>query len=251
MNNSSRPEAFEPVLSARRAFISFRVFKSLVVVLALILSACTTEVSGPDNTAVAGVSHPECPHKVEDIDGNYYSTVMIGEQCWLASNLATEHYRNGQAIANTQWIDKAKYGLLYDFASVVNPAGLCPAGWDVPTDVDFKQLEIFVGMTREQADQTGWRGTGNISRKLKAFDRDYRWTEEERRQVNQSGFSFLPAGATGPVVGTAGDGWFGDLWSKTEFDAETAWYRSVMWTSWAAAIRGDTEKVKRKPVSKA
>jgi len=36
--------------------------------------------------------------------------------------------------------------------------GICPAGWHIPRDAEFKTLEMNQGMTQAQADATSWRG---------------------------------------------------------------------------------------------
>ena len=52
-------------------------------------------MSSPSFTVTGPVA---CPASVTDVDGNVYSTVLIGGQCWMAENLRTEHYRDGTAI---------------------------------------------------------------------------------------------------------------------------------------------------------
>ena len=36
--------------------------------------------------------------------------------------------------------------------------GICPEGWHLPSDEEWKQLEMFLGMTRQQANDNSWRG---------------------------------------------------------------------------------------------
>ena len=38
---------------------------------------------------------------VRDIDGNIYQTVTIGSQTWMAENLKTTRYRNGDSVKYT------------------------------------------------------------------------------------------------------------------------------------------------------
>ncbi len=101
-----------------------------------------------------------CPATVTDIDGNTYNTIQIGNQCWMRENLKTTTYRNGTAIPivtnNTTWSNlttgaycwwdnniawKNKYGALYNAFAVVNPNGLCPTGWHIPSFAEWNTLE--------------------------------------------------------------------------------------------------------------
>jgi len=128
---------------------------------------------------------------VTDFDGNVYKTIKIGEQWWMAENLKTTHYADGSALVdgtdsgdifsdydtkyyfwyNNDSLTYAEtYGALYTWAAVMNKEtssnenpsgvqGICPVGWHVPSDEEWKELEMFLGMSREEADETGHRGT--------------------------------------------------------------------------------------------
>ncbi len=120
---------------------------------------------------------------VKDYDGNTYTTVQIGEQCWMKENLRTTHYADGNSILygtttsrgttipqdgttsydvgywyypDNNSSNKATYGLLYNWKAVMskssssksNPSGvqgICPKGWHVPSDAEWTQLENYVG----------------------------------------------------------------------------------------------------------
>lgn len=101
---------------------------------------------------------------ITDIEGNTYNTVQIGDQCWMKENLKTTTYKNGTPIpqvtdsiewAETSigaytWYDnesswKDKYGALYNWFTVVDPNGLCPEGWHVPTQDEWTALLTFIG----------------------------------------------------------------------------------------------------------
>ena len=98
------------------------------------------------------------------------ATVTIGEQVWLARNLAVTIFRNGDPIARitdaAAWAaagrsgkpaqsayhnDEARIprdGLLYNYAAISDPRGLCPQGFRIPTDADWSALERFLGADR-------------------------------------------------------------------------------------------------------
>ena len=119
--------------------------------------------------------------KFTDIDGNKYKIVKLGEQFWMEENLKTTKYNDGTAIPlvtdDTEWRnlissaycwynnDKNSYsshGALYNWYTV-NTEKLCPIGWHIPNDEEWKQLEINMGMSQSEADKEGWRGTNEGS----------------------------------------------------------------------------------------
>jgi uncharacterized protein (TIGR02145 family) len=106
-----------------------------------------------------------------DRDGNVYSTVKIGSQWWMAQDLKVTTYQNGDSVkfksSTNVWQDTtsgycvyptSQIGLLYNFYAVNDARKLAPAGWHIPTDNEWKQLEQNLGMSSLQADSIGWRG---------------------------------------------------------------------------------------------
>lgn len=107
-----------------------------------------------------------------------YELIEIGEQCWFAENLRTETYANGDTIVgeltNAQW-SSADYGAqsvygndsilleqlgrLYNWYAVNDARGLCPNGWHVPSDDEMKILELELGMSPTEVNQSGFRGS--------------------------------------------------------------------------------------------
>lgn len=102
------------------------------------------------------------PNTVKDIDGNVYKTVKIGNQTWMAENLRTTKYRNGDPIQlitdpNVWKIlnsgayqgpflsDQPEYGNFYNWFAVSDPRNIAPEGWHVATDAEFTELASFLG----------------------------------------------------------------------------------------------------------
>ena len=189
-----------------------------------------------------------CPTTVTDVDHHSYNTVLIGKQCWMAENLRVRHFRDGAAVDDEQMavIDVDKFGLLYRWAAVTHPSGLCPTGWHVPSDAEFQQLELAVGMAPDVVKETGWRGANDEARKLKQFVVASSSTPEMKALVNASGFSALPAGGSSGAI-TGADGLYSDFWTSTEHDDERAWYRSQTWFS----LHPNRTRIRRVHVDKA
>jgi len=169
-----------------------------------------------------------------DYDGNQYSTVKIGNQYWMAENLKPLHYLDGTKIKEVFTYDddeknNAPYGRLYTWEAVVNKCGICPKGWHVPTDAEWKDLERYLGMAEEDIEDTGWRDTESEGVKLKKFETDFLWIKYSKRGVNTSGFSAIPAGVRTPKGKFMGLNKYADFWTGTEFDSEKAWNRSLVW----------------------
>ncbi len=183
---------------------------------------------------------PEVEHIVTDIDGNVYPVVLIGEQEWLGENLRVTRYRNGDhipgIISGNEWYQAehgayskydgadlgstAIYGKLYNWYAVTDKRGLCPSGWHVPADSEWKQLEIYLGLTPGEADEYGARGTDEGG-KLKKQGTEY-WNSPNEGATNETGFSALPGGYVG---GFYFIGLFGSWWTATEIHELNAWSR--------------------------
>ena len=186
---------------------------------------------------------------VQDYDGNKYQTVKIGNQIWMVENLKTIHYADGTPLVdgtnagNIQYDYITKYyfaydndennvytyGRLYSWAAVMNGTesstdnpsgvqGVCPDGWHVPSDDEWKELEMFLGMSKIDADATRWRGADE-GNKLKSNNG---WTSGNGS--NESGFSALPAGSRGSSNYFHGRGYWAYFWSSSE-NSYSPWYR--------------------------
>ncbi|WP_235868496.1 fibrobacter succinogenes major paralogous domain-containing protein [Vibrio ezurae] len=143
---------------------------------------------------------PQTQNTVQDAEGNIYRTVKIGDQEWLAENLRSTQFQDGSAV-NTGFIPKddqanlAKYGRLYSWHDVTDARKLCPKGWRVATDDDWKVLERTIGMPEEQLDQQGWRGAKqHIGLQLKEAQSQGVFNKFAPSLVNKRHFSARPAG---------------------------------------------------------
>jgi uncharacterized protein (TIGR02145 family) len=185
-----------------------------------------------------------CPATVTDYDGNVYQTVLIGDQCWMMENLKVTHYRNGDPIPNvtdgTEWNGLSTgaycayendeghvetYGRLYNWHAVDDIRGLAPEGWHVPSDAEWKQLEMYLGMSQEDADASGWRGTDEGG-KLKETGTEH-WPSPNSGATNESGFTALPGGYRGYDASFASISYFAYFWSSTEFGGNSSWCRGL------------------------
>lgn len=200
---------------------------------------------------------------VTDIDGNVYKTVKIGEQWWMAENLKVTHYRNGDAIPNVtdnnQWDfintgawcawnnddgNIETYGLLYNWYAVHDSRNIAPEGWHVPTDEEWKELEMHLGMSRSEADDDGWRGTDEGG-KLKATGTievgDGLWYDPNEGATNESGFAAVPGGYRDFVGNFSNVGYDANFWSATEHSSNYAWSRILRYIN-SAVYRNNTNR---------
>jgi uncharacterized protein (TIGR02145 family) len=179
----------------------------------------------------------------KDYDGNNYSTVLLSDQTWMAENLKTTHFTDGTEItlveSTSAWnelsyTDKANcyydnsssngnnYGVLYTWAAAMNGAessetnpsfvqGACPCGWHLPSDEEWIELEMYLGMSYEEAYAVGWRGTDEGDKMKSASGWD-----DNGNGTNSSGFSALPGGSrkNNLFIGIGSSTYF---WSSTEY----------------------------------
>jgi uncharacterized protein (TIGR02145 family) len=114
----------------------------------------------------------------------------------------------------------SKYGVLYNWTAA---KAACPPGWHLPSDAEWKQLEMALGMTTAQADAENWRGTdqGIQMKATKGWNNTGSGT-------NTSGFSALPSGVyNGILKNFSGIDNFGLWWSSTESNSNNSWGRFI------------------------
>jgi uncharacterized protein (TIGR02145 family) len=181
-----------------------------------------------------------------DTDGNVYTTVKIGDQWWMAENLRVARYSNGDSIpmigtenSDSVWatcssgaycILDAKFGFLYNFKALTDSRSLAPAGWHVPSDDEWKELELYLGMPVSEANKLNWRGTSEGDKMKAAGGNTSDWAKSADIYTifgtNESGF-----GATGGACRMFNGQW-GELthtgfwWSSTLSEGEV-YYRSL------------------------
>jgi len=173
----------------------------------------------------------------DERDGKTYKWLRIGGQILMAENLNYDQdsYGNDWCYeSNSSNCDT--YGRLYNWAAVMqgasssnsNPSevqGVCPDGWHVPSDKEWKELEMELGMSQSDVEDDGWRGTNEGS---KLAGNASLWDSgdlTENSEFGASGFTALPGGDRDGGGSFHHIGNFGHWWSSTEHSSTNAWYR--------------------------
>jgi uncharacterized protein (TIGR02145 family) len=173
-------------------------------------------------------------------DGQEYKWVYIGTQFWMAENLNIGTRINGSLdqtdngviekyCYNDNESNCSTYGGLYqwdemmDYNSNEKVHGVCPVDWHIPSDSEWKTLEMTLGMSQTTANLTGWRGS-NEGGKLKAVSN--LWSGANVGATNSSNFTALPSGDRVSDGTFEALGYFTDFWTST-INTETGsiWYR--------------------------
>ncbi len=127
---------------------------------------------------------------------NTYQTIKLGKQWWMKENLKTGYYSDGTPISESSFhvynndpSNKDIYGLLYSRGAITSKL-ICPVDWHVPSDTEWKNLEIFLHMSESEVSKEGFRGV-NEGAELK--DGSF-WASSDTSMVERIGFSALPGG---------------------------------------------------------
>ncbi|HNS18810.1 MAG TPA: FISUMP domain-containing protein [Bacteroidales bacterium] len=182
--------------------------------------------------------------------GQSYATVLISTQCWMAENLnvgtkinSTQggfqqmdndtiekyYYNNDEANCDV-------YGGLYEWPEAMqyviteSAQGICPDGWHIPTDNEWKILEGTVDsqypVGDPEWDLTGWRGfdAGGHLKEAGTFH----WNFPNVGGDNTSGFTGLPGGGRSGSSGYfSGQLFYGYFWSSSQLDTNYAFYHGL------------------------
>jgi uncharacterized protein (TIGR02145 family) len=200
------------------------------------------------------------PSTVSDIDGNIYNTVLIGSQCWMASNLRVSNYNDGASITlnntytsgtvSTVWqglrtgaytiydnqastgTNAMNYGFLYNWYAVkgifkteviasTDTLRICPTGWHVPTDAEWTTLVTYLNTVAP---------TGSVGGKMKTIGTAY-WNSPNTGATNESGFSALPGGYRNNYGTFSSISYIAYFWSATTYSGFIAYFRILSYNN--------------------
>jgi uncharacterized protein (TIGR02145 family) len=186
-------------------------------------------------------------------DGQTYETIQIGNQWWMAENLAylpsvspssqgsqtvpyyyVYEYQGTDVVTAKQQANYNTFGVLYNWPAALQA---CPNGWHLPSDAEWTQLENYLAdnghnydgskgggrdkIAKSLASKTHWNtstGTGNVGNDLSVN--------------NSSGFGTLPGGTRYYEWGSFNYiGNSGYWWSSTDLSATNFFYRSLSFDS--------------------
>jgi uncharacterized protein (TIGR02145 family)/uncharacterized repeat protein (TIGR02543 family) len=198
--------------------------------------ATTAFVMPPKSVTLTAVFEPTS--FIDIRDAKTYETVIIGGKTWMAQNLNYETVTGSWCYANNASYCN-KYGKLYNWntamagssSSTISPSGVkgvCPAGWHLPSRVEWADLAVAAG-------GTGTNGTtGNAGTTLKSKNG---WSTNG---TDDYGFSALPGGertSGGTFQRAEASGWW---WAASENGAANAWNRNIGSGDVADAVLGET-----------
>lgn len=209
----------------------------LIILFTIHFTACNEKVTDPPVIETDSIS---------DIDGNVYKTVKIGNKWWMAENLKVSKYNNGDSItfiprkqSDSEWsslrtgaycILDEKFGFLYNYYTISDSRKIAPAGWHIPDENEWKELESALGMSAHDIEKTNWRGSDQ-GNKLKIGGGDAsKWINSSDEYTiygnNESGFSAL-GGSCRIFNGQWGDLFHTAFWWTSSLNGDQAWYRSL------------------------
>ncbi len=182
----------------------------LLLILVIILSGCTKEPLVIEGDGV-----------FTDLrDGEEYPYAKIGQQTWMIRNL-------NYISEDSWWYDDdedigSDFGRLYNWQAAVKA---CPDGWHLPSDKEWKVLEIELGMDAHSADSVDWRRSGSIAISLK---HTAGWFSGGTG-TNDSRFTALPGGfrSAGKQFVYKGD--IANYWTGTYASETHAWGRGMIY----------------------
>ncbi len=240
---------FNYVESKRLFFIAMRIMKKsrlLIMVVAASFQAATV--------------YGQSTGTVTDVDGNSYRTVKIGDIWWMAENLKTMHFLNGDSISiypetytstttgepvtggssydycvhytypNDTVTTYNTYGLNYTWSAVFDDRGICPAGWEVPDSADWFSLAKAITSDKSVGAYSS-AGYTEVGKYLKL---DSLWSYDSNALDNDNsyGFGAVPSGSFSST-GYVSFGQISYFWTEHEVHAGMAgrYYMALKYNS--------------------
>lgn len=182
-------------------------FLYIPLVLVIALSSCNK--NDDDDTSNQESNNPIVFDSIL-YGGQYYKTVEIGDQTWMAENLNIGTQVKGvQGQSNNDTIEKFcfddsthncdKYGGLYQWDELMSYSeqegtqGICPDGWHIPSDDEWKVLEGYVD-SKYSAIHPEWDNSGPRGLDAGSLLKSTTGWKEDGNGADSFGFNILASG---------------------------------------------------------
>jgi uncharacterized protein (TIGR02145 family) len=153
-------------------------------------------------------------------DGKTYKIIKLGLQVWMAENL--NYTVEGSYAYDNSAENPVVFGRLYDWGSATTA---CPAGWHLPSDLEWRQLEGFLGMDGSTTLLEWYRGydEGGMLKETGTTN----WNAPNAGATNLSGFTARGGGYRTPGGVYGGLKTMAGFWSSTGNTSGKAIYRAL------------------------
>ena len=188
--------------------MKYQSFLTTVVLLFITLSSFAQKKDEGDTAKIGNFTDKR--------DDKTYNWVRIGSQVWMSQNLAFKLKGGGYWSYNNNDGYVSRYGYLYAF---VTAKTVCPKGWHLPSDDEWRQLTKFLG------------GEAVAGKKLKSTTG---WTaSDSAKATNESGFTAISAGYRDGYGTYSGLKEIGFWWTSTaaEHGVDYAWLRGMFFNN--------------------
>lgn len=158
---------------------------------------------------------------VDPRDGESYRWVRIGEQLWMAENLRFATTEGSWCWDNNEQ-ECTTRGRFYNWETAQRVA---PPGWHLPSDEEWKTLELSLGLDRKEIDREGARcdeakASGGMLKAQGQWPTEY--NGKKISVTNEAGFSAIPTGVY--ALGEFSHDGYTAWWTSTA-DGDEAWIR--------------------------
>jgi uncharacterized protein (TIGR02145 family) len=185
-------------------------------------------------------------------EGQTYSTVQIGNQCWFKENLnvgtminedneQTNNNLKEKYCYDNDQVNCATYGGLYQWDEMMQytlqqgSQGICPEGWHLPANAEWTVFTDFLGGASIAGGKMKATGTIEAGTGL--------WYAPNTSATNESGFTALPGGLRDEEGGGFGyKGSYALFWSSTESGNDNAWFWGLLYDYTIISTNEDYEE---------
>lgn len=218
---------------------------------AIYICCCAVFCSCSDDNDLPDLRPAAKGEFTDERDGNTYEWIRTGNLEWMTSNLKyyaeAPYYESFYDLFGLDRPDQIyshffdtdfegdynRYGNMYTWEEANT---LCPEGWRLPTDGDWKNLEMALGMPAGEADSEGWRGSYEATL--------LRQGEEGLGMALQLGGNVSDSGPWAPAPYLSFVGEFGYYWTASEIpdnglQDKSVWFRKIF-ADYSTIYRGHT-----------